>query len=86
MAGTLALPRWNPENPTTYTYDWRQPYDRADYQKFKEARAAADKARYEKSERDLKQAMKGVAKTLQDRIASELQKSGPLRGLPSSAG
>jgi hypothetical protein len=80
QAGINALPKWDPNNLAKgYAYDWRQPYDPKDYAKFKEARAAADKARQARSERDLKQALKDAAQAVRDKLDSELEKSGAKR-------
>src|SRR4051794_2244033 len=69
MSGINAL-------PTKFVYDPKN-YDREAYSRFKEARAAADKARVEKSQRDFAKVMKDVSKVVSDKrneeIANEIQ-------------
>lgn len=68
MAGiNAAVPKWDPSNPDKYVYDPRQPYDRADYEKFRQARLARDQARNAKSAADLKKTMKDVSGFLKDK-------------------
>jgi hypothetical protein len=73
MAGINALPRWDPTNPTTYNYDWRN-YDAADYAKFKEARQASGQQQLKAAVARNKQIMKDVSKTINDKFTEEKKK------------
>lgn len=66
------VPRWDASNPTAYNYDWRN-YNRADYQKFKEARAQRDRERQAKAERDLKQTMKDVRDFIKEKLPEDVR-------------
>ncbi len=62
------VPRWDPNNlDKGYSYN-KDAYDRADYQKFKEARAARDKARNAKAQAELKATNKDVKSILRDQL------------------
>ncbi len=76
-AGVNSLPRWDPNNlDKGFIYD-RSTYsrDREEYRKFKEARAARDKARQEKAERELDRVVKGANKLVADKVKEELKNS-----------
>jgi hypothetical protein len=79
MDGINALPRWDPSNPTKYSYDPTN-YNAADYQAFKEARLAFGKQQMKATAERNKQIMRDANKAIKDKINSELKKQGPTRG------
>jgi hypothetical protein len=70
MAGINSLPKWDPNNPTTYRYDWKN-YDPRDYEKFKQARIAFDKKRQAESQKRLQETMQNAIKSITDKVKSE---------------
>jgi hypothetical protein len=73
MAGINALPRWDPNNPTTFRYDWKN-YDaeaKADYQRFKAAREKNDRDRQAKAEAKLKETMREVRQFIAEKTMEE---------------
>jgi hypothetical protein len=82
MSGINALPKWDPNNLSAgYRYDPTN-YDRADYAKFKEARATRDKAANKTSQKNLKDAQARFktefSKAVKGKVGGELKK-GPAR-------
>jgi len=82
MSGINSLPKWDPSNLSKgYSYDPKN-YDRVDYAKFKEARAARDKAANATSQKNLKEAQRRFKtefnKAVKGKVGSEL-KNGPTR-------
>lgn len=66
------VPRWDPQNlDRGFKYDPKN-YDREDYARFKEARAARDAARVEKSKEDFMQAMDNVGRVVADKQREEI--------------
>jgi hypothetical protein len=79
MRGIASLPKWDPSNPTKYTYVYGD-YDPADYQKFKEARQKFGQQQLKAAVARNKQIMKEANQAIKDTINSELKKIGPTRG------
>ena len=78
MSGIDALPRWNSANPTSYNYDPKN-YSAADYQAFKEARAAFGQQQLKAELARNKQVMKEANKAIKQTISEEQKKQGPTR-------
>jgi hypothetical protein len=75
MAGINSLPKWDPNNLSRgYTYDPKN-YDRADYTRFKEARAARDKAAYAQSQKNLKAARQQFPKNFRKAILDKTKEA-----------
>lgn len=79
MKGINALPKWDPSNPTKYTYDPAN-YDRTDYAKFKEARVAHDKAARKESLKRLKAAQKQFAKDFRQAVMDKTKEAARIKG------
>jgi hypothetical protein len=73
MAGINALPRWDPSNPTKYSYDPKN-YNPADYQAFKEARQKFGQQQIKATAERNKQIMRDVNKTIKDKFNEEKKK------------
>jgi hypothetical protein len=73
MAGINALPKWDPSNPTTYSYDSAN-YNAADYAKFKEARQAFGQQQLKAATERNKQIMKDASKAIKDKFNEEKKK------------
>jgi hypothetical protein len=79
MAGMNSLPRWDPSNPTKYSYDPKN-YNPADYAAFKEARQKFGQQQIKATAERNKQIMRDANKAIKDTINRELKKIGPTRG------
>jgi len=73
MAGVDSLPRWDPSNPTKYSYDPKN-YNRADYEAFKQARLALGKQQQKAAEARTKQILKEANKVINEKFGAEKQK------------
>jgi len=67
MDGINNLPRWDPNNPTKYNYDWKN-YDPADYAAFKAAQSAHDKKAMAEAKARSKEVMKDVRKAIEEKL------------------
>ena len=72
MDGLNSLPRWDPSNPTTYSYN-PQNYNPSDYAAFKEARQAFGKQQSKATAERNKQIFKEANKAINDKLKEELQ-------------
>jgi ABC-type uncharacterized transport system substrate-binding protein len=79
MDGINALPRWDPSNPTKYSYDPTN-YNAADYEAFKQARLAFGQQQMKATAARNEKIFKEANKVLRDAINNELKKQGPTRG------
>lgn len=67
LDGINSLPRWDPNNPTKYAYDWRN-YDASDYAAFKQARLDAEAKRAAAAKARSKEVLKEANKAIRDKI------------------
>jgi hypothetical protein len=73
MDGINALPRWDPSNPTKYSYDPKN-YNAADYEAFKQARLAFGQQQMKATAERNKQIFKDVNKAIKDKFNAEKKK------------
>jgi hypothetical protein len=78
MSGILALPRWDPANPTAYRYDPAN-YNAADYAAFKAARQAFGQQQLKTAQARSKEVAKEANKAIKQTISDEQKKQGPTR-------
>jgi len=80
MKGINALPKWDPNNLWAgYRYDPFN-YNREDYAKFKEARAARDKVARKESLKRLKAAQKQFAKDFRQAVMDKTKEAARIKG------